>query len=271
MFIRQPLKTQHPKDMTSWTGMQHNLTLKLWTTQANSSWASHMEMLSAAVFLQRCKDLSAPPRVYCHACNTSVQCGNPWVQKTRLVSPNKKEQVPTFQNSLEGIKYLWTSKATGGKARWEKWYLRVITRLPHFSALFCQSLFPIYAPFIYGPTAAPNQDVSGKQIKSSSVEFRPAFPTSLSLQPLDPHTWGLAETWTAQGSSMELLSPKIALFPPECSGHCSRYHLPSSSHSVSIKDTTAATPGHFKIELKTYGLNLTSWFRESVIFLSTQT
>lgn len=117
---------------TSWTGMQHNLTLKLWTTQANSSWASHMEMLSAAVFLQRCKDLSAPPRVYCHACNTSVQCGNPWVQKTRLVSPNKKGASAYFPNSLEGIKYLRTSKAAGGKAHWEKWYLRVITRLPHF-------------------------------------------------------------------------------------------------------------------------------------------
>lgn len=99
MFIKQPLKTQHPKDMASWTGMQHNLTLKLWTTQANCSWASHMEMLSAAVFLQRCKDLSAPICVYCHACSTSVQCGNPWVQKTRLVSPNKKEQVPTSKTA----------------------------------------------------------------------------------------------------------------------------------------------------------------------------
>lgn len=99
MLIRQPLKTQHPKDMTSWTGMQHNLTLKLWTTQSTSSWASHMEMLSAAVFLQHCKDLSAPLRVYCHACSTSVQCGNPWVQKTRLVSPNKKEQVPTSKTA----------------------------------------------------------------------------------------------------------------------------------------------------------------------------
>lgn len=51
-----------------------------------------MEMLSAAVFLQRCKNLSAPPRVCCHSCSPSVQCGNPWVQKTRLVSPNKRSK-----------------------------------------------------------------------------------------------------------------------------------------------------------------------------------
>lgn len=44
--------------------------------------------------------------------------------------------------------------------------------------------------------------------------------------------------------------------------------LPSASHNVSIKDTTAATPGHFKMELKTYGLNLTPWFRERVCHFS---
>jgi hypothetical protein len=95
MSIRQPKETKHPKDMTSWRGMLRKFTLKLWTTRASSSWTSHTEVLSTAVFLQHCKDLSATLSVHCAACSTSIQRGDPQVQKTKLVSLNKMYQLPT--------------------------------------------------------------------------------------------------------------------------------------------------------------------------------
>lgn len=137
-----------------WRHGQACSTTSLWNYEllgANSSWASHMEMLSAAVFLQHCKDLSAPLSVYWGACSTSIQCGNPWGQKAKLVSLNRKYQVPTSKTALKVSGTYELQKQLDGKVR------------------FPQSLFLIYAPFSYGPTVAPNQDVSGKQIKSSSV------------------------------------------------------------------------------------------------------
>lgn len=101
MLIRHPMKSQHPKDMTSWIGMQHNLILKLWTTQADSSWTSHTKMLSATDSLQQWRSLSATLSVYCAACSTSIQRENPQVQKTKLVSLNTQYQVPTANTALK--------------------------------------------------------------------------------------------------------------------------------------------------------------------------